>query len=44
MVNEKSRLRQEMKDADNANRQRVSDLMQFYENQLQQMRANNEQR
>ena len=44
MVNEKSKLRQQMRESDNVNRQRIDELTQFYENQLNQLRNNNTQR
>jgi len=44
MVNEKSKLRQEMKQSQNDNRQRIADLTQFFETQIVQMRENNTNR
>ena len=44
MVNEKSKLRQNIKEADNTNLKRVKELTTFYETQLSNIRQNNEKR
>jgi hypothetical protein len=41
MNNEKSKLRQSIKESDNTNLKRVKELTSFYENQLANTRVNN---
>lgn len=41
MVNDKSKLRQVIKQNDNTNLRRINDLTKFYENQLTHIRENN---
>ena len=44
MVGEKNKLRVEIKDNDNRNRQRIQDLTAFYEKQLSDLRSNAEEK
>ena len=44
MVGEKAKLRVELKENDNRNRVRISELMAFYETQLTELRANAEEK
>ena len=44
MINENGNLRNELKDNDNRNRQRIEDLTSFYDNQFSKERETNQER